>query len=199
MAKQRLCQHLGWPGSHVEGFRMGTHASFFTAVLMKPMPSVIDRMKSRSGSFLRHLSVSFLSGLLLRFVSVLRLVSDVHLSAEFTCQIIYDIQFSVSFHNVVSDFQLFSVVICQIPSHLMFISWSPFSVSSQTLDRTWLNTNTAHITLTPPSCIYFCILLVVFLYPSRIPQQSDLAVYLVYSIYTVWKRTARPLSSDAAS
>ena len=44
--------------------------------------------------------------------------------------------------------------ICQIPSHVMFISWCSFSVSSKTLDRTWLNTKTAHIKLTPPSVLH---------------------------------------------
>ena len=44
--------------------------------------------------------------------------------------------------------------ICQIPFHLMFISWSPFSVSSQTLDRIWLNPKTAYIKFTPPSVLH---------------------------------------------
>ena len=50
---------------------------------MKSMSSVTDRMESRSASFLGHLSVSFLSGSLLWLLSVLRLVSDIHLSAGF--------------------------------------------------------------------------------------------------------------------
>ena len=48
----------------------------FTAALTKPMPSVTSQDEIAFGSFLGHVSVSFLSGSLLRFLSVLRLVSD---------------------------------------------------------------------------------------------------------------------------
>ena len=70
---------------------------FVTApALKKPTPSVTNTIKSRPGSFLRHASVSFLSDSLMRFLTVLGLVSDFHLPAAFSYQMVYDIPFSVS-------------------------------------------------------------------------------------------------------
>ena len=53
------------------------------SIVIEANAKCCKQMKSRPGSFLRHLSVSFLSGSLLRYLAVLRLVSDFHLPAAF--------------------------------------------------------------------------------------------------------------------
>ena len=60
---------------------------------------------------------------------------------------------------------------------LTFISWSPFSVSSQTVDRTWLNKNTVFIKLTPPSVLHTACCAFVSQRDSSACQTLHLAVY----------------------
>ena len=81
------------------------------------------RMKSRPGSFLGYLRICPLA---LRLVAEIPFSSQTRLSAAFICHIIYDV-----IRSLVSDIQFSVSYICQIPSQLMFISLSPFSVSSQ--------------------------------------------------------------------
>ena len=94
------------------------------------MPSVTDMMKSRPGSFFRHGCPLFSQGSLLRFLSVLRLVSAFHLPAAFFTATLWDSILSHSYckfaPSLVSDVRLLFCsfvlsLICRIPSYLMFI------------------------------------------------------------------------------
>ena len=111
-------------------------------------------MNRAQAHFLGHLSASFLSGSLLRFLSVSRLISDSHLSAAFFHRIKYDVELSVlvrsffliSTSRLLHLFDSFSFDVNFLVSFL--------SLSSQTLDSTWLNTKTAYVKLTPPSVLH---------------------------------------------
>ena len=118
---------------------------FFTA---SSINEVNDKCYRHDETAPRLISSTFIFFLSLRLVAEIPFGSETRFWFSFISriyQIIYDIQFSVLFCNLVSNIQLFSVFICQIASHLMFISSSLFSVSSQTLDRTWLHTTTAYV------------------------------------------------------
>ena len=159
------------------------------------MPSVTDMMKSRPGSFLRHLCVSFLSGLLLRFVNSSETrfwFSFTSTTAAFICQIACDIQFSVSFRSNLFQirsqsrfwYPVFLCFISQIPSQLMFILSLVSDSGSQRL-----NTKTAYIYCTHTAvcythCLlrtrYLCICIPAGLSPvvTQLPDSIDsLAMY----------------------
>ena len=80
------------------------------------------------GTFICLTSLGFVAEI--SFSSETDSFSDVHLRAAFVYQINHDIQFSALLRSLVSDIQ-FSVSFCQIPSHFMVVSWSPFFFSSQ--------------------------------------------------------------------
>ena len=91
------------------------------------------------------------------------------------------------------SFPIYPVVLsflCQIPSQLMFISWSPVwhdnLQPSSFQSRLWIalgwiqkQHNTPEYMLRSHRRLFYTAVLAVYLYPSRTPQQSDLAVYLL--------------------
>ena len=108
--------------------------------------------------------LSFLSGSLLRFLSVLRLVSDFSFTSRisfFSILIVYDASLKSFFNfaaSLVSDIQVFCFI-CQIASHLMFI----ISLVSDS-GSNWLNTKTAYfVEVSRSHCRLFYTLLTVYL------------------------------------
>ena len=141
---------------------------FFTAALMKPLP--ITGWNRPQPHFLGIHYVSHFSQAscwdVFQFWDSFRILSyRPHWSDNFCYSILNLFSQSRFWYPALS-------CMCHISSRLVFFSWSPLSVSSQTLDRTWLNAITAYIKLTPQTVLHTA----VYLYPSGTPQQSDLAV-----------------------
>ena len=140
------------------------------------MPCVAGQ--NRAQAHLLGIYLSPLSGSLMRFLSVLRLASDLIYQLHLLIRwfIIFNSQsyFAVSFLISNSQFHLWGSFTSDLN---FFIS---FSVSAPRLwDRTWLNTQHK----VSSRCRLFYSLLAAYLYLSRTHQQSDLAVYVVYIVY----------------
>ena len=151
------------------------------------MPSVTDMMKSRPGSFFRHGCPLFSQGSLLRFLSVLRLVSAFHLPAAFFTATLWDSILSHSYckfaPSLVSDVRLLFCsfvlsLICRIPSYLMFILSLVSDSGSHLVEyKNSVSILRSHWRLfyTPLTLAVHQVCICVFnLYPSRLlTQQSD--------------------------
>ena len=148
-------------------------------------------MKSRPcGLLLRDFSVSFLSGPLLSFPTVLRLVflTFIFTSRIYTYQMVCDVRLILS---LVSNSRSVSLLICksscslfqfcQIPSQLMFI----LSLVSDSGSRLIECKNSTFIALTLPYFLHTACCVFVYLYPSRTPpQQSDKFLLSYFSYVT---------------
>ena len=165
---------------------------------MKPM-SCVNRRDEIAPSPRDH-SSTFLCLLSLRFVAEIPSSSDTRFIFSFYqphsfIRLFMFYKFSVIFRSLISDTNPVVLrVIRQFPSNLTFISSSPFSISSETLDRAGLNTKTAYISLTlPPVCTLLAVCLCTSTPAGLLSSQTTSLRY------TVWKCMARSVSLAGAS
>ena len=115
--------------------------------------------RAQANFFYKHLS-PILSGSLPRSLSVLRLVPAFHVFSRIYIVRIFNSQSDL--FQVRSQFRSWYSVFFSVSFVRFLHIWCPFSISSLTLDRTWLNTKTACILPYTAVCSTACCVPVVY-------------------------------------